>query len=142
MDKQELQQLRKLRAESKDLKERIERNQMKPKTEVADTVKDYRTGQGKTIVIRGYGSEEWQKLQMKYKQKRGEIVARILMMEIFLDNVQDAEMREILRYRYEDGMTHAEVGAKMGYSRHDSEKRREVLEWTRIRLINYRVKIR
>lgn len=123
--KKELQQLRKLRAESKDLKERIEHHRFNPKDEVADTVKDYRTGQGRTVVIQGYGSEEWKNLQMRYRQKRGDIVKRILLCEIFLNDIEDPEMRQILRYRYEDGMTHAEVGEKMGYSRQAIQKREE-----------------
>lgn len=125
MDKRRLQQLKKLRAERESLKERIENNQFNPKHEVADTVKDYRTGQGRTVVIHGYGNEQWKKLQMKYKEKVGRLTAEILLMEIFLDKVQDAEMRQILRYRYEDGMTHAEVGEKMGYSRETIQKK----EW-------------
>ena len=53
------------------------------------------------------------------------VIPEILRMEMFLDKVQDAEMRQILRYRYEDGMTHAEVGEKMGYSRETIQKK----EW-------------
>ena len=125
MDKRKLQQLRKMRAERESLKERILNNQFNPKNEVADTVKDYRTGQGRVVAIHGYGNEAWQKLQMKYKQKVGDLTREILLMEIFLDKVQDSEMRQILRYRYEDGMTHAEVGEKMGYSRETIQKK----EW-------------
>lgn len=125
MDKSELQQLRKLRSERDSLWERIEKNRFNPKVEVADTVKDYRTGVGKTVVVRGYGNEEWKRLQMKYKQKVGDLTRRILLMECFLDKVEDAEMRQILRYRYEDGLTHEQVGKKMGYSRQAIQKREE-----------------
>ena len=125
MTKHELQQLRKLRAEARDLKQRIERNQFNPKNEVADTAKDYRTGEGKTIVIRGVGSEEWKRLQMKYKQRLGEITKRILKAEEFIAKIQDSEMRQIMRYRYEDGMTHEEVGEKMGFSRQAIQKKEE-----------------
>lgn len=125
MTKHELQQMKKLKSEIKDLQERIDRNKFNPKNEVADTVKDYRTGQGKTIVIQGYGNEEWKRLQMKYTQRLGDITRRVLLCEIFLDKVKDSEMRQILRYRYEDGMTHAEVGEKMGYSRETIQKK----EW-------------
>lgn len=125
MDRQKLQQLRKLRKERESLKERLDNHRFNPKEEVADTVKDYRTGQGKTVVIHGYGDEQWKKLQMKYKEKVGRLTREILLMEIFLDNVHDPEMRQILRYRYEDGMTHAEVGEKMGYSRETIQKK----EW-------------
>lgn len=125
MTKHELQQIKKLKSEIKDLQERIDRNKFNPKNEVADTVKDYRTGQGKTIVIQGYGSEEWKRLQMKYTQRLGDITRRVLLCEIFLDMVNDSEMRQILRYRYEDGMTHEEIGAKMGFSRQAIQKKEE-----------------
>lgn len=125
MTKHELQQMKKLKSEIKDLQERIDRNKFNPKNEVADTVKDYRTGQGKTIVIQGYGNEEWKRLQMKYTQRLGDITRRVLLCEIFLDMVQDSEMRQILRYRYEDGMTHEEIGAKMGFSRQAIQKKEE-----------------
>jgi len=123
--KHELQQMKKLKSEIKDLQERIDRNKFNPKNEVADTVKDYRTGQGKTIVIQGYGNEEWKRLQMKYTQRLGDITRRVLLCEIFLDMVKDSEMRQILRYRYEDGMTHEEIGAKMGFSRQAIQKKEE-----------------
>lgn len=125
MTKHELQQMKKLKSEIKDLQERIDRNKFNPKNEVADTVKDYRTGQGKTIVIQGYGNEEWKRLQMKYTQRLGDITRRVLLCEIFLDKVKDSEMRQILRYRYEDGMTHEEIGAKMGFSRQAIQKKEE-----------------
>jgi len=123
--KHELQQMKKLKSEIKDLQERIDRNKFNPKNEVADTVKDYRTGQGKTIVIHGYGNEEWKRLQMKYTQRLGDITRRVLLCEIFLDMVKDSEVRQILRYRYEDGMTHEEIGAKMGFSRQAIQKKEE-----------------
>lgn len=125
MTKHELQQLKKLKAEIEDLKERLENHKFNPKNQVADTVKDYRTGQGKTIVIQGYGSEEWKRLNMKYRQRIGDLTRRILLCEIFLGKVKDSEMRQILRYRYEDGMTHEEVGAKMGFSRQAIQKKEE-----------------
>ena len=125
MTKHELQQMKKLKSEIKDLQERIDRNKFNPKNEVADTVKDYRTGQGKTIVIHGYGNEEWKRLQMKYTQRLGDITRRVLLCEIFLDMVKDSEVRQILRYRYEDGMTHEEIGAKMGFSRQAIQKKEE-----------------
>lgn len=125
MNKSELQQLKKLRAERDSLYDRIEKNRFNPKNEVADTAKDYRTGSGKTIVLHGYGNEEWKQLQMKYTQKVGDLTRRILLMEIFLENVEDSEMREILRMRYEDGMTHEDIGEKLGYSRQAIQKKEE-----------------
>ena len=46
-------------------------------------------------------------------------------MENFLDSVDDAEMRELLRLRYQDGLSQEEVGERMGYSRQAIQKKEE-----------------
>lgn len=125
MNKEKLQRLRKMKRERDSLLERLKKNAFNPKVEVADTVKDYRTGVGKTITIHGYGNADWKRLQMKYSQKAGDLTREILLMEIFLDKVEDPEMRQILRYRYEDGMTHEQIAEKMGYSRTAIQKKEE-----------------
>lgn len=125
MNKNELKQLKKLIAEKNDLEKRIQNQTFKPKEEVADTVKDYRTGFGRTVVIRGYGSAEWQKVRDKWYSKLLSISARIQNMENFLDSVEDAELRQILRLRYQDGLSQEEVGEIMGYSRQAIQKKEE-----------------
>lgn len=125
MNKNELKQLRKLIAEKNDLEKRIQNQTFRPKEEVADTVKDYRTGFGKTVVIRGYGSAEWQKVRDKWYSKLLSISNRIQDMENFLDSVEDAELRQILRLRYQDGLSQEEVGEIMGYSRQAIQKKEE-----------------
>lgn len=125
MNKGELKQLKKLIAEKNDLERRIKKQKFEPKEEVADTVKDYRTGFGKTVVIRGYGNEEWQKLRDKWFAKLLIISDRIRRMEDYLDSVEDAELRQILRLRYEDGLSQEKVGEIMGYSRQAIQKKEE-----------------
>ena len=125
MNKGDLKQLKKLIAEKNDLEKRIKKQKFEPKEEVADTVKDYRTGFGKTVVIRGYGNEEWQKLRDKWFAKLLIISDRIRRMEDYLDSVEDAELRQILRLRYEDGLSQEEVGQIMGYSRQAIQKKEE-----------------
>lgn len=125
MKKQELKHLKKLIAEKKDLECRLEKQQFKPKEELADTVKDYRTGYPKTIVIRGYGNQEWQRLRDVYYMKLGDICGRIQRMEDFLNNVEDAELREILRLRYQDGLSQEEIAERLNYSRSAIQKKEE-----------------
>lgn len=125
MNRSELRQLKKLIAEKADIEQRMERQSFKPKEEVADTAKDYRTGFGKTIIIRGYGDEEWKKLRDKWYVKLVHISQRIQQMETFLDEVDDAEIRQILRLRYQDGLSQEEVGERMGYSRQAIQKKEE-----------------
>ncbi len=125
MKKQELKHLKKLIAEKKDLESRLEKQQFKPKEELADTVKDYRTGYPKTIVIRGYGDKEWQRLRDVYYMKLGDICGRIQRMEDFLSSVEDAELREILRLRYQDGLSQEEIAERLNYSRSAIQKKEE-----------------
>lgn len=125
MKKQELKHLKKLIAEKKDLESRLEKQQFKPKEELADTVKDYRTGYPKTIVIRGYGDKEWQRLRDVYYMKLGDICGRIQRMEDFLNSVEDAELREILRLRYQDGLSQEEIAERLNYSRSAIQKKEE-----------------
>ena len=125
MTKKELSQLKALLKEKADLERRIHDRKWKPTEEVVDVVKDYRTGVGKTVVIRGYGDEQWQKLRDEWYAKLVNVNHRIRQMERFLDSVQDAEMRQLLRLRYQDGMTQAQVGEVMGYSRQAIQKKEE-----------------
>ena len=125
MKKQELKHLKKLIAEKKDLESRLEKQQFKPKEELADTVKDYRTGYPKTIVIRGYGDKEWKRLRDVYYMKLGDICGRIQRMEDFLNSVEDAELREILRLRYQDGLSQEEIAERLNYSRSAIQKKEE-----------------
>jgi DNA-binding MarR family transcriptional regulator len=125
MEKKEMKHLKKLIAEKKDLESRLEKQQFKPKEELADTVKDYRTGYPKTIVIRGYGDKEWQRLRDVYYMKLGDICGRIQRMEDFLNSVEDAELREILRLRYQDGLSQEEIAERLNYSRSAIQKKEE-----------------
>ena len=125
MTKADLMQLKKLIAEKDDLEQRLLTLKFNPKEELADTVKDYRTGFPKTIVIRGYGDNNWQKLHSKWAEKLAYTAKRVQEMEQFLDGVKDAEIRQILRLRYIDGLTQAEVGDRMGYSRPAIQKKEE-----------------
>lgn len=125
MTKKELSQLKALMKEKEDLEQRIRDRKFTPTEEVVDVVKDYRTGTGKAIVIRGYGDSDWQKLRDEWYAKLVNINHKIRQMERFLDSVEDAEMREILRLRYQDGMTQEQVGKVLGYSRPAIQKKEE-----------------
>ena len=125
MTKADLLQLKKLIAEKNDLEHRLMTLKFNPNEEVADTAKDYRTGFPKTIIIRGYGDNNWQKLHTKWAEKLAYTAKRVQDMEQFLNGVKDAEIRQILRLRYIDGLTQAEVGDRMGYSRPAIQKKEE-----------------
>lgn len=125
MTKEELKQLQKLKREKDDLEKRIRDNRFTPSKIVTDTVMDYRTGEGRPVAISGYGDDTWARLRDKYIRKSVKILDEIMRMEEFLDGITDAETRRILRMRYEDGMTHEQIGQTMGVSREAIQKREQ-----------------
>lgn len=116
MDKERLKKLRSLIKEAEHLKVEIEELQWFPKEQVVDSVKDYKTGYPHTIAIAGYGSDEWVKLRQRLFEKLGRIQAERMMLENWLDSVQDPELRDILRLQYINGLTQEEIADELGYS--------------------------
>lgn len=121
MDKNRLSRLRKLNKEAELLRKEIQELEFKPKEQVADTYKDYRTGFPVVRVESGYGSEEY----IKAKDRLYNRLTRKLIaiqkeregIEEVLDSVDDPEMRAILRLRYVNGLTQEQIADEMGYSR-------------------------
>ena len=64
----------------------------------------------------GYGDSEWAKLRQRLYEKLGRIQAERMMLENWLDSVQDPELRDILRLQYINGLTQEEIADEFGYS--------------------------
>lgn len=116
MDKERLKKLRSLIKEAEHLKVEIEELQWFPKEQVVDSAKDYRTGYPRNITMAGYGDSEWAKLRQRLYEKLGRIQAERMMLENWLDNVPDPELRDILRLQYINGLTQEEIAQELGYS--------------------------
>lgn len=117
MDKERLKKLRSLIKEAEHLEIEIEETRWFPKEPVADSAKDYRTGYPRNITIAGYGDSEWAKLRQRLYEKLGRIQAERMMLENWLDNVPDPELRDILRLQYINGLTQEEIAQELGYAR-------------------------
>lgn len=85
--------------------------------EVADTVGDYSFGTKRTLVIRGQSDERSRNLEEKLLIKQAKLENEALLLENFLENVEDSEMRDILRLYFVLGLTQEEIGRRKGYSR-------------------------
>ena len=81
--------------------------------------KDYRSGKGipKTDVGIDDGEDEAKELAAKIRKKRRELVRQVSKIEDWLETVEDAETRAILREYYLDGKSQEEIGKALGYSR-------------------------
>ena len=117
MDKERLKKLRSLIKEAEHLEIEIEETRWFPKEPVADSAKDYRTGYPHSITIAGYGNSEWVNLRQRLYEKLGRIQAERMMLENWLDNVPDPELRDILRLQYINGLTQEEIAQELGYAR-------------------------
>lgn len=85
--------------------------------EVADTVGDYSLGMKKTLIIRGQSDKRSKDLESKIMVKQSKLENEVLLLENFLDSVEDSEMRDILRLYFVFGLTQEEIGVRKGYSR-------------------------
>jgi RNA polymerase sigma factor (sigma-70 family) len=114
MHREDLEKLRGLRAEIESLRH----IRPKPRT-VSIFYKDYRTGIGipKTDVGMDSGEEERAELAKKILRKERQLARKVSEIEDWLESVPDPEMRTILRYYYEEGLSQREIGEKLGYER-------------------------
>lgn len=89
-----------------------------PKMEYVNVYyKDYRTGKGipKSRSEYDYDHKEWNKLKKKLRRKI-EILGRLVVKaEKFIETIDDAEMRTILRQYYINGRTQEAIGKQLGY---------------------------
>ncbi len=115
MSRKRLQSLRALRQEL----DTLENKYMKiPKSEeVADTVGDYSLGVKRTLVIRGQSDHRSRKIEERITIKSKRLENEVLLLENYLDDVEDSEMRDILRLYFAEGLTQEEIGRRKGYSR-------------------------
>ena len=116
MDKERLKKLKSLIKEAEHLEIEIEEMRWFPKEPVADSAKDYRTGYPHVFTQDGYGDANFPKLRQRLYEKLGRIQAERMMLENWLDNVPDPELRDILRLQYINGLTQEEVAQELGYS--------------------------
>lgn len=111
--KEELEKINKLKVECENLEKRLE----KLNTITVDSVK----GSGKnfpyiqhTCVVEGLNDS---KLKRQYKKslenKKNKIAKIIKKFEYDLNNVKDSEIRQILRYKYEDNLTNYQIAMRM-----------------------------
>lgn len=113
--KKRLQAIRSLRQELDTLQTKYIKT---PRVEnVADTVGDYSLGVKRTLVIRGCSDKRSRELEEKITIKQAKLENEVLLLENYLEGVEDSEMRDILRLYFVLGLTLEEVGQRKGYSR-------------------------
>ena len=117
MTKERLKKLKALIKEAEHLEEQIRDLPFRTGSYVADSAKDYRTGFPRTILIRGYSTEQYDRLKRRLNEKLCSIQSEISKLEQWLDGVEDPQTRDILRLQYVNGLTQEEIADELGYSR-------------------------
>ena len=69
------------------------------------------------IRIHGFDEDKGTRLRRKLEYKLEELQDILLEMEKWLDTIEDAEARVILRLKFRNGMTDRDIGSELGYDR-------------------------
>lgn len=109
MNKIDLENLYQLTGEINDIERQLEELERKGSTEyVGDTVRDYRSGQGIPLTIRGYSEHTYnrqRKLIKKLHTKRDRLLEQKMKIEEELENIEEVIIRRIIRLRYFDRLS-------------------------------------
>ena len=120
MTKEELSKLRKIISEIEQIKRELE--SIEPE-HVIDSV----TGSSinfpytqHSIKIEGYDGKRYecrvQRIKNRLNRKKIELMEEKDMLTEYIYRLDDSDLRQILMYRYANGLTWGEIGANMGYA--------------------------
>ena len=122
MDKELLEQISYLHREKKDLMERLEELESKPLKHVKDSVQGSGTSypfvqHHSTIEGIEYPKQGVQRRRLRklIKSAQRNIDKKIKNLEYELEKIEDSEIRQIIRYKYEDDLTWVQIMFKMNY---------------------------
>lgn len=129
IDKELLEQLSSLHSEVEDLQKRLDKLENKPLRTVIDSV------QGSSIsypyiqhhcIIEGveypkHGNLK-RKLKKLIKDSKRDLDKRINNLEYELKKVEDSEIRQIIRFKYEDNLSWVQIMFKMKYNSESTAK--------------------
>lgn len=121
MNKNLLNQIENLNEEVIDLNKRIEKLEKEPDNIIQDSVKcssEFFPYIQHSVLIEGIDMRKQRnikKLKRILKNKQDKVQKLINNLEYELNNIEDSEIRRIIRYKYEDGRTWINVMHKMNY---------------------------
>lgn len=115
MTRVELEQLKSLKQEAKQLQEEL--NNLPLTTDsVKGSMPEFPYIE-RTIKIVGIDEDKAKKVRKKLEKTLDDLQEMILVMEEWLETVEDSEIRTILRMKYRNGMKDKEIAAELGYCR-------------------------
>lgn len=112
MDKKQLEHLNCTKAEIRFLTKEIEGW---PEGIVTDYYYDYPNGQKRVRPL--IGVADCAGIKRRLDQVLADLNREVQQMEDFLANIDDTELRAILRLKYRNGLTHEQIGQELGYEK-------------------------
>lgn len=126
MDKKILSQISSIRKEIEELRKKIDKINNIPAKIVVDSVKGSSESYPyiqHNCVIEGLDNKKMianKKIRNKYKKqiknKEFKLMKLIINLEYELNNIEDSEIRRIIRYKYEDDLNWIQIMFKMNYN--------------------------
>ena len=131
IDEKSLKEISFLNYELKDLEKRLYEIENKPLRHVIDSVQgssEFYPYIQHHCTIEGVEypknkKQRW-KLRKLIKENKRELEKKINNLEYELKKIEDSEIRQIIRYRYEDNMNWVQVMFKMGYNSEDKARKK------------------
>lgn len=115
MTRAELEQLKSLKQEAKQLQEELKNLPFVPAS-VKGSLPEFPYIET-TFKVFGVDEQKGKRVKERLDRVLDEIQERILIMEEWLETVEDSEIRTILRMKYRNGMKDKEIAAELGYDR-------------------------
>ena len=129
IDKELLEQLSSLHSEVEDLQKRLDKLENKPLKTVIDSVQGSSTSYPyikHNCVIEGIEypkqGKQKRKLRKLINENKRELDKRINNLEYELKKVEDSEIRQIIRFKYEDNLSWVQIMFKMKYNSESTAK--------------------
>lgn len=115
MTKERLKRLRALIKEAEHLKAML---LAPPSTNqyVVDYANDYHSGHPIPFTIAGYGQNDYAEIRQRWYEKLRTIQTEIRELEDWLDEVEEPQLRDILRLQHINGLTQEQIAEEIGYS--------------------------
>lgn len=127
MTKERLKKLKALVKEAGHLGEQIRDLPFETGAYVGDSANDYSTGFPKPFTIQGHSTQKYDKLKRQLQDKLRAIQEEIAELEEWLENVEEPELRDILRLQYVNGLTQEQIAEELGYSIRTIQRKTEKL---------------
>lgn len=125
IDKTVFKEIKNLKKECEDLEARIK---IEENTVLTDSVKgsstEYPYIQHNCVIEGIQDSRKYKKYKRMLKNKKRDLEKKITNLEYQLNYIEDSEIRQIIRYKYEDDMNWIQIMHKMNFNNTDTARKK------------------